>query len=85
MSPNSEAAKPRTDSGQLNDTDIALLCDIGGSSPIDADADQKRRIERLIAEGFLEPASAAQAPAKYQLTGKAEKLLTERGVGLNEA
>jgi hypothetical protein len=39
----------------------------------------------LIAEGFVEPASAAKAPAKYQLTAEAQKFLGERGVGLNEA
>ena len=39
----------------------------------------------LIAEGFVERAGAGQAPAHYRLTAKAQKLLAERGVGLNEA
>jgi len=43
------------------------------------------QLRRLIAAGFIEPASAAQAPAKFQLTAKAEQVLCERGVGLNEA
>lgn len=69
----------------LSDDDIALLCDVGGSFPATLGADKMRRLERLIAEGFVEPASAATAPQKYQLTAKAQKFLGERGVGLNEA
>ena len=33
----------------------------------------------------IEAAPADKAPSKYQLTGKANKILTARGVGLNEA
>jgi hypothetical protein len=69
----------------LSDDDIALLCDIGDSFPAKLGAGKMRRLERLIAEGFVEPASAAKAPAKYQLTAEAQKFLGERGVGLNEA
>lgn len=85
MSQNSDAQQPRANRTPLSDTDIAFLCDIGTSSQLKADADEPSRLKRLIADGFVEPASDAQAPAKYQLTAKAQKLLTERGVGLNEA
>jgi hypothetical protein len=70
---------------ELSDSDIALLCDIGGSLAATPNAEKRARLERLLARGFLEPASADKAPAKYQLTGKAMKALTDRGVGLNEA
>ena len=85
MSQNSEAAKPHTNGSPLSNAEIALLCDIGTSSPAEADADKTRSLQRMIAEGFVEPAGETQAPAKYLLTAKAQKLLAERGVGLNEA
>jgi len=69
----------------LSDADIAMLCDIGAFSPLEADADRIQRLRRLIAGGFVEPAERTQAPAKYQLTAKAQKFLAERGAGLNEA
>jgi hypothetical protein len=86
MTESSDASESkRTERDPLSDADIALLCDISGPAPIRTDADTALRLKRLLAENFLEPAGAAQAPAKYQLTAKAEKLLAERGVGLNEA
>jgi hypothetical protein len=69
---------------ELSDSDIALLCDIGDSFPKPT-GEKLIRLERLIAHGFIEVAPAHNAPAKYQLTGKATKALSERGVGLNEA
>jgi hypothetical protein len=84
MTQSSDPAPPRTEE-TLSKSDIALLCDIGALSSATPDAEQARRTERLMAEGFVEPASAKTAPAKYQLTAKAQKFLTERGAGLNEA
>jgi hypothetical protein len=69
----------------LSDSDISLLCDIGDTFPDTLTAEKRSRLERLIARGFLEAAPADKAPSKYQLTAKATKILTERGVGLNEA
>jgi hypothetical protein len=69
----------------LSDSDISLLCDIGDAFPDTLTAEKRARLERLIARGFVEAAPANKAPAKYQLTPKATKILTERGVGLNEA
>jgi hypothetical protein len=68
----------------LSNDDIALLCDIG-TFVLSESTEHGARLQRLIAAGFVERASAAQAPEKFQLTGKAMKVLTERGVGLNEA
>jgi hypothetical protein len=69
---------------ELTDAEVALLCDIGDSFPRPS-GEKLIRLERLIARGFVEAAPADKAPAKYQLTAKATKILTERGVGLNEA
>jgi hypothetical protein len=69
---------------ELSDSDIALLCDVGDSFPKPT-GEKLLRLERLIARGFVEAAPAHKAPAKYQLTAKATEILTERGVGLNEA
>jgi hypothetical protein len=73
------------ESESLSDGDISLLCDIGDSFPDKLDGEKRARLERLLARGFVEHAPADKAPAKYQLTAKATKILTERGVGLNEA
>jgi len=70
---------------ELSDADISLLCDVGDSFPATLDAEKSARLERLIARGLVEAAPADKAPAKYQLTAKATKILTARGVGLNEA
>ena len=70
---------------ELSDSDISLLCDIGGSFAGTPSAEKLARLQRLIERGFVEPAGADKAPARYQLTTKATKILTERGVGLNEA
>jgi hypothetical protein len=69
----------------LSDSDISLLCDIGDAFPDTLSLEKRARLERLIAHGFVERAPADRAPAKYQLTAKATKILTERGVGLDEA
>ena len=69
---------------ELSDAEIALLCDIGDSFPKPT-GEKAARLERLIARGFVEAAPAHKSPAKYQLTAKATQILTERGVGLNEA
>jgi hypothetical protein len=71
--------------GSLSDDDIAMLCDVEDSFPNTPNAEKMRRLEKLIAAGFVQPASAGKAPEKYQLTAKAQKLLADRGAGLNEA
>ncbi len=43
----------------------------------------ERVLKDLVADGFLEPGSGR--PVRYKLTGKAQDLLAERGVGLSEA
>jgi hypothetical protein len=72
-----------SDVESLSSDDIAFLCDIGAFEL--TEGRHPAQLQRLIAAGYVEPANAAQAPAKFQLTAKAERLLSERGVGLNEA
>jgi hypothetical protein len=69
----------------LSDSDISLLCDIGEAFPDTLSAEKRARLARLIVRGFVEAAPPDKAPAKYQLTAKATKILSERGVGLHEA
>jgi DNA-binding IclR family transcriptional regulator len=62
----------------LTDTQVAVLCDIAQSAAL---ADNRvREIERLLREGYV-----ARDGDRYKVTPKAEKALSERGVGLNEA
>jgi hypothetical protein len=75
---------PDGDDGLSND-DIALLCDIATFDPGAANADKQARLQSLIAEGFVEPVSGDRTPARYQLTARAQRVLEQRGAGLNEA
>ncbi|MEH2513771.1 putative transcriptional regulator [Nitrobacteraceae bacterium AZCC 1564] len=62
----------------LKDEDVAVLCDIAQSIAF-AD-DRQGEIDRLIKEGYV-----SKDGDLYELTPKAEKLLSERGVGANNA
>ena len=44
----------------------------------------KRKVldQQLVAKGFV-VAAGQESPVKYKLTGKAQQLLAERGVGLS--
>ena len=75
---------PDSDDGLSND-DIALLCDIAAFDPDAANAGKRARLARLIADGFVAPASPDHAPARFKLTARAQHVLEQRGVGLNEA
>jgi hypothetical protein len=43
---------------------------------------RKEVLDQLIAKGFVVPTDQ-ESPAKCKLTGKAQQLLAERGVGLS--
>jgi hypothetical protein len=62
----------------LKDEEVAVLCDIAQSIAF-AD-DRHGEVERLIMEGYV-----SKDGDLYELTPKAEKILSDRGVGLNEA
>jgi hypothetical protein len=71
-------------SDDLTDSQISLLCDIEGHDPAKSSSDAKLDLERLIAEGYLQP-TVEHPGAAFELTAKAIAFLGERGAGLNEA
>jgi hypothetical protein len=85
MPQSQNAPTPGSASAELSDEDIALLSDVGDSFPAPPNADKQKRLSRLMAAGYVECADPERAPEKYQLTAKAQRLLAERGAGLNEA
>jgi hypothetical protein len=67
---------------QLNDEEVALLCDIGGSGA-ELSSSKRAQIGDLIARGLVEPDT--EPGHAFKLTGEGQALLSERGVGINEA
>jgi hypothetical protein len=62
----------------LTDTQVAVLCDIAQSVVLAGN--RRVEVDRLMNEGYL-----AKDGDLYELTPKAEKALSDRGAGLNEA
>ena len=62
----------------LRDEQVAILCDIGQSIAF-AD-DMRGEVDKLVIEGYV-----LKDGDIYELTPKGEKVLEERGAGLNEA
>jgi hypothetical protein len=71
-------------SDDLTDSQIALLFSIGEYDHSERASDKKRDLERLIADGYVQP-RADHPGAAFELTAKAIAFLGERGAGLNEA
>jgi hypothetical protein len=71
-------------SDDLTNSQIALLCSIEEHDESRSSSDKKRDLERLIAEGYVQP-TANHPGSAFELTAKAIALLGERGAGLNEA
>ena len=62
----------------LTDAQIAVLCDIGQAASFD---DEKRgEVASLMDSGFVEKDGDL-----FKVTARGEKLLTDRGAGLNES
>jgi predicted transcriptional regulator len=61
----------------LTNAELAVLCDIAQSV---AFAGDRSEINHLLEEGYV-----AKDGDLYELTSKAEKILSDRGAGLNEA
>lgn len=62
----------------LRDEQVAILCDIGQSIAFD---DGKRgEVDALVFDGY-----AVKNGDLYELTAKGEKVLADRGAGLNES
>ena len=60
------------------DQQIAVLCDLGQAAQFEPD--KLRLVDDLISQGFAE-----RRGALFKLTKRGERLLTERGVGINES
>jgi hypothetical protein len=71
-------------SDDLTNSQIALLCSIEEHDESRSSSEQKRDLERLVAEGYVQP-TAHHPGSAFELTAKAIALLGERGAGLNEA
>jgi len=71
----------------LNNDDIALLCDIGEYSHDKAKPGHRDRVAGLLARGYVTCSHADMAAlgAKFMLTGKGQDMLSARGASLNEA
>ena len=66
----------------LTDHEIAILCDVLEGWGAKLNADKRKVLDQLVEKGFVVPIDR-DSPAKYKLTGKAQQLLAERGVGLS--
>jgi hypothetical protein len=62
----------------LTDAQVSILCDIAQSGAFSDD--KQMEIDQLVQEGYV-----AKDGDVYELTPKAEKILSDRGAGLNEA
>jgi CTP-dependent riboflavin kinase len=69
---------------ELTNAQIALLCAIEEHDHGSSTNEQKRDLERLISEGYVQPTEDHPGSA-FELTAKGAAVLGERGAGLNEA
>jgi hypothetical protein len=67
----------------LSDTDISILCDVGSGPIANLDEARAKKLKRLNDAGLVK--RCHDEMHLYTLTGKGERILSERGVGLNEA
>jgi hypothetical protein len=75
-----------TEAVVITNEELAILCDIvaGWSAKrvANLDADKRQALDRLIANGFIQPA-AEPALSKYQHTAKTELLFAQLCVGIS--
>ncbi|MET0710251.1 MAG: hypothetical protein ABWY64_05345 [Tardiphaga sp.] len=71
----------------ISDTGIAVMCDIARASGLDLDDNKQAVLDGLIADGLVEVSKAAEPDegTKFAITRKGQRLLDERGVGVNES
>jgi hypothetical protein len=65
----------------ITDQEISILCDVLEGWGANLNADKSKILDQLIAKGLVVPAD--QESAKYKLTGIAQQLLAEHGVGMS--
>jgi predicted transcriptional regulator len=66
------------EASMLTDQHVAILCDI--AQPLQFDEDKLGKVRELILEGYAE-----KDGDRYKLTAKGEKILSDRGAGLDES
>jgi hypothetical protein len=66
----------------ISDEEIAVLCDLVEGRGANFSAERRKVLDQLIARGFV-VLTGRESPAKYILTGEAQQILAERGVGLS--
>jgi hypothetical protein len=62
----------------LTDAQIAILCDIGQASSFDEE--KKGEVLSLVVRGYVEKDGDL-----FKITPRGERVLTDRGAGLNES
>ena len=67
---------------ELSDEVTAILCDVGAGLPMKSK--DRQLIDRLLKDGLLELSKETDSDHLI-LAPKAQQMLAERGVGLNEA
>jgi hypothetical protein len=75
-----------TEAFTINHQELAILCDFVGGwggkwAANNLQIDKRQALDRLITNGFLEP--AADAVTKYQHTAKTEMLFAQLCVGIS--
>ena len=65
-------------SAVLTDEQIAVLCDLGQASSFDAE--KKAEVLHLVVRGYVEKDGDL-----FMITPRGEKVLADRGAGLNES
>ena len=70
-----------------SDEAISAMVEVVRMSGLHLTAGQRSELEGLIAHGLIEKINpdGGSEPARYAVTLKGQKLLDERGVGVNEA
>jgi hypothetical protein len=74
-------SEPRHNVTSLTDQQVAILCDVGDGRK--TKPRHRNLLTGLIQGGFVEIHS--ESVSKYKLSAKAQQILAERGVGLNES
>jgi hypothetical protein len=66
----------------ISDEEISILCDVLEGRSANFSESKKSVLDQLVVKGFV-TASDRGSPSNYKLTGEAQQLLAERGVGLS--
>jgi hypothetical protein len=70
-----------------SDEGISAMVDIARMSGLDLNFEQRSALDHLVSCGWIEKIAVAgeSGPARYAVTFKGQKMLDDRGVGVNES